>query len=73
MTTTNDIQEIVNGMVYDSNKDKFVKDLYWKLRANGVNAYLLNWRYIELHEDGTHRDFQLINHRSERRYEVKQF
>lgn len=63
------IQKIANECFYTSNKVKFVTNLYRVLRSRGINACVVNDRYIEV---GNFL-YEFINHRADWSYEVKEY
>lgn len=64
----NSIQNVVNATRYDKNKERFVSNLYWNLKAAGFDVCILNDKYLII--DGI--DFQFINSKKNYTYTAKQ-
>lgn len=58
------VQKVVDGMVYDKNKERFVGNLYWKVKAIGLDVCLLNDKYLTV--EGV--DIHFVNNKRKMSY-----
>ena len=66
MNVIQEIQNAANVVRYDSNKRKFVSNLYWALVNKGMKPCIVNGLYIEV--DGT--DYHLVNNKRKGSYTI---
>ncbi|MSS16806.1 hypothetical protein [Sodaliphilus pleomorphus] len=66
MTAIYEIQNAANEISYDSNKKRFVSNLYWALVNKGMKPCIVNGLYLEV--AGT--NYHLVNNKRKGSYTI---